>query len=218
LPSLKNDVNIKEMIEELSKEKWYHEMKFGKYITKSSRKTFQKQKELILSKSFKDKTVLDIGCSDGYYGFLAEDMGASKVLMIDYEKKNKINLALKYYDTKVEFKFLNIYELDKLDMQFDVILFIGLFFHLTHPLYALELVYKKLKHSGELWLEALIKNTNDSKSYAIPRLNAKYPWWECTPSCVMEMLEYVKFKNVEIRDTFNEENRNMYYLFHMIKE
>jgi len=218
LPKLKNGIDIKKMIEELNKEKWYHEMRFGEYTTKSNRSTFQKQKELILSKSFCGKTVLDIGCSSGFYGFLAEDMGASKVLMIDYEKKYTRDLAFKYYDTNVKFKLLDIYDLAKLGKKFDVILFIGLFFHLTHPLYALELIHDQLKTDGELWLEVLIKNPNSVNPYMIPRLDALYPWWETTLSCIYKMLEYVKFKNIELRGMFSEENRNWYYLYHMIKE
>ena len=138
--------------------------------------------------------------------------------MIDYEKKHTRDLAFKYYDTNVKFKLLDIYDLDKLRRKFDVILFIGLFFHLTHPLYALELVYDQLKTGGELWLETLIKNPKEIKSYMVPRLNATYPWWECTLGCVYEMLEYVKFKNIERRNIFIEENRNWYYMFHMTKE
>ncbi len=206
------------MIAELTNVVWYHKMEFGKYTTENYRETFQKQKAKILSKSFKDKTVLDIGCLCGYYGFLAEDMGASKVLMVDNKKRPQVDLALKYYDTEVEYKVLDIYELDKLDIQFDVILFMGLFFHIAHPLYALELVYKRLKPCGELWLETMTRNPKDNGSYMIPRLDVEYPWWDCTLNCVYRMLKYVKYKNVEIRNTFNEENRNTYHLFHMTRE
>lgn len=216
MPKLKKGIDIEKMIEELKKVEWYHEMRFGDYIAQSYRGFPQEERAVILSKSFKDKTVLDIGCASGYFGFLAEDEGASKVLMIDGYEMPARNLTFKYYDTKVEFKLLNIYELDKLDMQFDVVLFMGLFFHLAHPLYALELVHKKLNMNGELYLEVLIVEPEEGRAYMVPKLRATWPWWQCTMNCVLEMLKYTKYKNIEIQSTF-EEHKNQYYILHMTK-
>lgn len=216
MPKLKKGIDTEKMIKELKKARWYNEMKFGDYTTQSWRNFPQKERGILLSKSFKNKTVLDLGCASGYFGFLAEDEGASKVLMIDFCEAPARDLAFKYYDTKVEFKLLDIYELDKLDMQFDIVLFMGLFFHLAHPLYALELIYKKLNVGGELYLEVLILNPEENETYMVPRLNVPHPWWECTISCVFEMLKYIKYKNIEIQSIF-EEHKNKYYIFHMIK-
>jgi len=216
LPKLKKDINIKKMVEELEKVEWYHEMKFGNYIAKSYRGFPQEERAVILSKSFKGKSVLDIGCAEGYFGFLAEDEGASKVLMIDNCEMSSRDLAFKYYDTKVEFNLLDIYDLDKLDMQFDVVLFMGLFFHLVYPLYALELVYKKLNIGGELYLEVVITEPKESRAYMKPRLDTTVPWWQCTMNCVFEMLKYAKYKNIEIQSTF-EEHKNQYYILYMRK-
>lgn len=218
MPKLKYNIDVTKMIKDLEKVTWYHKMKFGGYTTDNYRETFQEQKTKILSKSFKDKTVLDIGCANGYYGFLAEDMKASKVLMTDNENRYQVNLALKYYDTKVKYKVLDVYDLDKLDIQFDVILFLGLFFHIAHPLYALEIIYKRLKPGGKLWLETMTKNLEDKRFCMTPKLEAEYPWWDCTLNCIYRMLEYAKYKNVKMMGTFNEEDRNTYYLFNMNRE
>jgi tRNA (mo5U34)-methyltransferase len=90
--------------------------------------------------------VLDIGCNAGYYSFELAARGAD-VLGIDindhYLKQaewasQKISLK-----GKTEFRKLQIYEIIKLSETFDMILFMGVFYHLRYPLLALDIIAQK---------------------------------------------------------------------------
>jgi len=93
------------------------------------------------------KTVLDVGARDGYFSFAAERFGASRVLAIDEGDwgrpggKRRFERLRKALASHVE-----DLEVDVLDIspeavgQFDVVLFLGMLFHMRDPLLALERV------------------------------------------------------------------------------
>lgn len=209
MPKLKK--NIKVDIEKLKKISWYHKMKFGDFITESYHESNQKWKEDLLPKDFSGKIVLDIGCASGFYSFMAEDRGADYVLMIDTDndtfKSPSRDIAFKYYETKVKFKPIDIYDIDKLKMKFNVILFLGLFHHLVYPLYSLKLIYDRLKEDGELWLESFTIESDEV--YMQSRLEEKFPWWYCTRKCILEMLKFIGFREFKIYS--NKGIRYLYY-------
>jgi tRNA (mo5U34)-methyltransferase len=88
------------------------------------------------------KTVLDIGCNGGFYSFEMKRRGAARVLGIDSEPLylTQARFARDRLGWDVEFEQLDVYDVDRLGEQFDLVLFLGVFYHLRHPLYALEKV------------------------------------------------------------------------------
>jgi tRNA (mo5U34)-methyltransferase len=87
--------------------------------------------------------VLDIGCNAGFYSFEFARRGA-EVLGIDREPLylNQANWAARIYglDDRVEFRQMQVYELAGFKESFDVILFLGVFYHLRYPGLALDIV------------------------------------------------------------------------------
>lgn len=93
------------------------------------------------------KTVLDIGAYDGFHSFEAEQGGASRVLATDYHcwsggcgaTKEPFDYAHKALNSKVEDQVLDLHEL-RIDTvgQFDVVLFLGVLYHLKDPMIQLE--------------------------------------------------------------------------------
>lgn len=90
------------------------------------------------------KTCLDVGCSSGFFSLKLKELGAAHVLGIDAgEQQKAIDQAKFAADTlqlDVEFRTLSVYDLRQLERQFDVVLFMGVFYHLRHPLLALEAI------------------------------------------------------------------------------
>ena len=89
------------------------------------------------------QTVLDIGCNAGFYSFEMTRRGAARVLGIDHDPTYlaqacfaRDQLGLR----DVEFRQLEVYDVDRLGEQFDLVIFMGVLYHLRHPLYALEKV------------------------------------------------------------------------------
>ncbi len=87
--------------------------------------------------------VLDIGCNAGFYSFALAERGAD-VLGVDVDPRYLAQaewvtrqLALR---TPPSFQRLSVYEIGKLNQTFDLTWFMGVAYHLRHPLLALDLI------------------------------------------------------------------------------
>ena len=90
----------------------------------------------------KDKTVLDIGCNAGFYSIQMKLRGASRVLAIDVDPDylRQARFAAHTLGIEIEFAEISVYDVGSLGEQFDIVLFLGLIYHLRHPLLALDLI------------------------------------------------------------------------------
>jgi tRNA (mo5U34)-methyltransferase len=90
------------------------------------------------------KTVLDIGCNAGFYSFEMKRRGAHRVLGIDSEEgyldQARFTAAVNGLD--VEFRNLSVYEVAGLRERFDLVLFLGVLYHLRYPLLALDVIHE----------------------------------------------------------------------------
>ncbi len=87
------------------------------------------------------KTVLDIGCNAGFYSLQLHARGA-QVTGIDHDAHYlaQARFAAEVLEADIEYLQMEVYEVDRLDRQFDYVLFMGVFYHLRHPLLALDRV------------------------------------------------------------------------------
>jgi tRNA (mo5U34)-methyltransferase len=90
------------------------------------------------------KACLDVGCSSGFFALKLKELGASHVLGVDAGEQpqaiNQARFAASTLGLDVEFASSSVYALQDLGRRFDVVLFMGVFYHLRHPLLALETV------------------------------------------------------------------------------
>jgi tRNA (mo5U34)-methyltransferase len=89
---------------------------------------------------------LDVGCNAGFYSFELARRGAS-VLAIDVDEHylRQARWAAERYELadRVRFERLQVYELARRPERFDLVLFLGVLYHLRHPLLALDLLAEK---------------------------------------------------------------------------
>src|SRR5215212_10626501 len=86
------------------------------------------------------KRLLDIGCWDGFYSFEAERHGA-EVVAVDVWRPETFFIAHKALNSQVRFLETSVYELSREQVgSFDIVLFLGVLYHLQHPLLALQRV------------------------------------------------------------------------------
>jgi tRNA (mo5U34)-methyltransferase len=90
------------------------------------------------------RTVLDIGCNAGFYSIEMKRRGAARVLGIDSDPAylSQAAFAAEVKQIDVEFRQLSVYDLGLIGERFDVVLFMGVFYHLRHPLLALDLIHE----------------------------------------------------------------------------
>jgi tRNA (mo5U34)-methyltransferase len=102
----------------------------------------------VLPKNLSSWTVLDVGCNAGYFSFELARLGA-RVLAIDSDQHclDQARWAAQFLDPThaVTFRRMEVYDLGDLSEQFDMVLFMGVFYHLRYPLLGLDLVAEKVK-------------------------------------------------------------------------
>jgi tRNA (mo5U34)-methyltransferase len=100
------------------------------------------------------KSVLDIGCNAGFYSMEMKRRGAARVVGIDSDERylaqaRLASEALGHRDD-VEFRKLSVYDVAELGERFDLVIFMGVLYHLRHPLLALDLIREHV--AGDLML------------------------------------------------------------------
>jgi tRNA (mo5U34)-methyltransferase len=102
------------------------------------------------------KRALDIGCNAGFYSFQLAARGA-EVLAIDTDERylKQARWAASWLDPerRVEFQRMTVYDLARTGDAFDLILFLGVLYHLRHPLLAIDAVAERLR--GRLIFQTL---------------------------------------------------------------
>ncbi len=88
------------------------------------------------------KTVLDIGCNAGFFSIQMKRRGAARVVGIDFDPRDleQARLAAEVSGVEIELRELSVYDVAALGEKFDVVVFMGVLYHLRHPLLALDLV------------------------------------------------------------------------------
>jgi tRNA (mo5U34)-methyltransferase len=91
------------------------------------------------------KTVLDIGCNAGFYSMEMAKRGAARVVGIDSDPRYLAQAQLAAetlgFADRIELRQLDVYDVGALGERFDVVVFMGVLYHLRHPLLALDLIH-----------------------------------------------------------------------------
>jgi len=90
------------------------------------------------------RTVLDVGCNAGFYTLEMKRRGADRVLGIDSDPRYlaQARLAAEIAGLEIELRQMSVYDLPSLQERFDLVLFMGVLYHLRHPLLALDILYE----------------------------------------------------------------------------
>ena len=119
-------------------------------------------------------TVLDVGCNGGFYSIEMKRRGAARVLGIDHDEQylEQARYATRTLDLDISFARMSVYEVPSLREKFDVVLFMGVFYHLRHPLLALDILRQ---HAAKDWFvfQSMLRG-----SRSLPRIEVDYPFWE----------------------------------------
>lgn len=107
-------------------------------------------------------SALDIGCNAGFYSFELARRGA-RVLGIDHDPHYlaQATWAARVLDLhdRVRFERRQVYELGKSAHRYDVIFFMGVFYHLRYPLLGLDLVARRVRRL--LVFQTLVTSTEE---------------------------------------------------------
>ncbi len=117
-------------------------------------------------------SVLDVGCNAGFYSVELKKRGAGRVLGVDVDDRylNQARFVAETLGHEIEFQKCSVYEVQNIPGEFDYVLFMGVFYHLRYPLYALDNLIKKVK--GRLVFQTMVRGSMSS-----PELREDYHFW-----------------------------------------
>ncbi len=138
------------------------------------------------------RTVLDIGCNAGFYSIEMKRRGAARVLGIDHDEDylRQARFAAQTLGLDIEFAPLSVYDVAALAERFDVVLFLGVLYHLRHPLLALDLIRDHVVR------DLFVCQSMQRGDPAQERLDEDYPFWE---TAVFERRSFPRLAFVEHR-------------------
>lgn len=118
---------------------------------------FQKWISQAIPTDLRGWSVLDIGAWDGYFSFLCEGRGASRVLAIDnlqYVRSLRLSpevggkgfkVAKELLGSKVEYRVVDIFDLEKSFDGFDLVLCFGVYYHLKNPAELIKILLSRTR-------------------------------------------------------------------------
>jgi tRNA (mo5U34)-methyltransferase len=128
-----------------------------------------------LPKDLTGKSVLDIGCNAGFYSMEMKRRGAHRVLGLDHDdrylEQARFAAVTLGYDN-IEFRNHSVYDVGSLGERFDVVIFMGVLYHLRHPLLALDLIHEHV--AGDI----LIFQSMQRGSKQVMEIEEDYPFEE----------------------------------------
>jgi tRNA (mo5U34)-methyltransferase len=163
-------------------------------------------------------SVLDIGCNAGFYSLEMKRRGADRVLGIDFDDAYlaQARFAAEVSALDVRFEKLSVYDVANLQERFDVVLFMGVLYHLRQPLLALDLVREHVV-GGLMVFQCMLRGSmeveeapKDCDFFSIDAFDAPgYPklhfiehryacdptnWWVPNRACIEAMLRSSGFE------------------------
>lgn len=120
-----------------------------------------------LPENLTGQSVLDIGCNAGFYAIEMKRRGAARVVGIDEDERylEQARLAAEVCEADIELMKLSVYEVAKIGARFDLVLFMGVFYHLRHPLLALDLIRHHVVR-GLFVFQAMLRGSREVESLA----------------------------------------------------
>lgn len=98
----------------------------------------------VLPADLQGASVLDVGCNAGFYAIEMARRGAGDVVAIDSDPRYLVQAALAAQVCGVDLTLhrMSVYEVARLRRRFDLVIFMGVLYHLRHPLLALDLLWE----------------------------------------------------------------------------
>jgi tRNA (mo5U34)-methyltransferase len=148
---------------------WFHNMELGgvetapeHFLGDYPRQKFARFAHA-LPRDLRGKSVLDLGCNAGFYAFEMKRRGAARVVGVDSDERYlaQARLAAEVLGmTDIEWRRLDVYRVAELRERFDLVIFMGVLYHLRHPLYALDLLHEHVV-ADRLLFQSMLRGTDE---------------------------------------------------------
>jgi tRNA (mo5U34)-methyltransferase len=189
---LKDRAEIERLIRQHGR--WWHEIEVAPGIITpgddSNRMKLPILDSIGLPRSMEGLRALDVGCSDGFFSFEMEKRGAS-VVAIDFVPEDYTGFAVakEILGSSVEYRMENVYNLEPERFgTFDVVLFLGVLYHLRNPLGGLDAIRSVMNDGGQLFVGTMmideyfqLPDRSVTSLEALDPVLGEVPLWQAYP-------------------------------------
>jgi tRNA (mo5U34)-methyltransferase len=206
----------------IRKHDWYHSIELRPGIVTPGRAAERNVLPYLgLPDDLSGVSVLDIGCWDGFFSFECERRGAKRVVASDVWEslgRDAFDFAREELDSAVEPVQASVYDLPGAlaGQRFGLVLFLGVLYHLRHPLLAIEKIAEITAPGGHVIVETAV----DADTLMDRPLMAFYPgdelngdptnWWTPNVPALAGMLGTSGFTDVACRVQLYGGNRSVF--------
>ena len=202
---------MENMIEEMNKIKWYHRISINGVMTPGANYELQNSLNILpLPQDLAGKSVLDIGCWDGYYSFECEKRNASRVVANDkymwekessfWSKDTGFDFAHKHLNSKVEKVVSSVEDLESKNLgKFDYVLMLCVVCLSKNPVQYIEIARNLCSGTVilELHVDMLDTPYPAAKYYTGNHGNDEVnDYWGMNPLAVRSIMEDLGFTNI----------------------
>jgi len=161
--------------------------------------------DLKVPESLMGQRVLDVGAASGWNSFEMERRGA-EVVAIDCVEYEEFGYAKSLLNSKVDYRMVDVDEISpELLGTFDIVLFLGVLYHLRHPLLALEKLCAVTREVA--FVESFVTDSLAAPSshasmefYEIDELGGQIDnWFGPTTACLSALCWSAGFASVELQ-------------------
>ncbi|HMC62733.1 MAG TPA: DUF1698 domain-containing protein, partial [Candidatus Solibacter sp.] len=196
---------------ELAQKGWYHSFALpdGSVIPAVMSLEWQRERwqRFPIPEDLRGKRLLDIGAWDGWFSFEAERRGAEVTSVDRVEIPNYLHMH-RLLGSKAAYRNLDLFELPAAGLgNFDIVLCLGVLYHLRHPVLALEIVcslttevaiVETFVTDGAGWREH-VADIPTMEFYETDELNGQMDnWVGLTVGCLLAMCRAAGFARVEL--------------------
>jgi tRNA (mo5U34)-methyltransferase len=195
-----------QLMDEVKALSWFHCIDLGNgVVTPGQYPPSDLTRQAFDQIDFTGKRVLDVGCWDGFWTFEAEKRGAAEVYATDdvsqrpFHSTRTFNVAKDILQSNARyFPETPIERLPSLGVKFDIVLFLGVYYHLRDPLRALGILRSMLNDGGLIVIEGPVLY-NSRKAFAAFLYHEicrhdRSNWWVPSVKCLEEWIESSFFR------------------------
>jgi tRNA (mo5U34)-methyltransferase len=197
--------HIRAWHERLGETGWWHSFEFpdGSSIQGVSTLAAQKLRivQFPIPQDLTGKRVLDVGTWDGWFAMEMERRGAEVVAIDRFENPRFLEIHERMR-SRVDYRQLSVYDLDPNRIgRFDVVLFLGVLYHLKHPLLALERVCSVAKDFVAVESFVLKEERPLMEFYENDEFGGEFDnWFAPTVPCLLGLCRTAGFARVELNN------------------
>ena len=144
-------------------------------------------------------------------------LGSEEPMFKNTGSTERFQILKKILNSKVDYKLMNVYDVDSIEETFDIALLFGVYYHLENPVLAFQKIFPKINDSlflsghiieSEEPIMYLQSTTNEKRRQEIlkdtpAQFSPQLPKWIASSECLLRIGKGIGFKKCVLLDTID---------------